>query len=365
MKIIQVLPELKYGDAVGNDAIAICKVIEDMGYETGIYSEAIDKRLSGPYYHLSKLPKLASNDILIFNHCTGTPLCYKIPKLGGKKVMIYHNITPPEFFSPYDAGIASTVSLGYAQTKYLSDKIDFIIADSEYNLSDLREMGYTCPGVVRPILIQYSDYEKKPDQKVIDKYSGDGYTNIVFVGRIAPNKKHEDMIAAFAYYKKHIDDKARLILVGADSGIGNYRALLESYVAQLEVKDVVFTGHTDFSSLLAYYKIADVYLSLSDHEGFCVPLVESMYFNVPIVAYDSSAVASTLGGSGLLLDSKDPVFVAKVIQRLVNDPELREHVIATQRERLNAFSYETVKKQLEDIINSLVNNIALEGKNDA
>ncbi len=365
MKIVQLLPELKYGDAVGNDAVAVCKVIADMGYETGIYAEKIDKRLVGPYYHVSKLPRLSDEDILIFNHCTVTDLSYKIPELGGKKVMIYHNITPPEFFEPYNREIAALVSRGYEQTRFLRDKIDYIIADSEYNLADLRDMGYKCKGVVRPILIQFPDYESEPDAEIIKKYKNDGYKNIVFVGRVAPNKKHEDMIAAFAYYKKHIDKKARLILVGADGGVGNYRELLEKYVEALGVTDVVFTGHTSFASMLAYYKIADVYLSLSEHEGFCVPLVEAMYFGVPIVAYDSSAVASTLGGSGMLVDDKSPVLVAHVIDRVLKDERLAEHVVSTQKKRLQDFSYDTVKKQLEKIILGIINNEFVEGNGNA
>ena len=365
MKIVQILPELKYGDAVGNDAVAVCNVIAEMGYETGIYAERIDERLVGPYYNISKLPKLKDDDILIFNHCTVTELCYKIPELGGKKVMIYHNITPPCFFEPYSRELASLVARGYEQTKFLKDKIDYVIAVSAYNLGDLREMGYKCKGVVRPILISFPDYEKEPDPTVIEKYGSDGYVNIVFVGRVAPNKKHEDMIAAFAYYKKHINKKSRLILVGADGKVGNYQKLLETYVDALGVEDVIFTGHTSFASMLAYYKIADVYLSLSEHEGFCVPLVESMYFDVPVVAYSSSAVPSTLGGSGVLIDDKSPVFVAHVIDRLLKDEPLRQHVIETQRRRLRDFSYDTVRQQLEKIIIGMTKNEFVEGDGNA
>ena len=311
------------------------------------------------------MPKLTKDDILIFNHCTVTDLCYKIPELGGKKVMIYHNITPPCFFEPYNRELAALVTRGYEQTKFLKDKIDYVISVSAYNLRDLREMGYKCKGVVRPILISFPDYERAPDSAVIEKYGSDGYVNIVFVGRVAPNKKHEDMIAAFAYYKKHINKKSRLILVGADGKVGNYQELLEKYVDALGVEDVIFTGHTSFASMLAYYKIADVYLSLSEHEGFCVPLVEAMYFDVPVVAYSSSAVPSTLGGSGVLLDDKSPVFVARVIDRLLSDKALKEHVIDTQRKRLQDFSYATVRQQLEKIIVGMVNGEFVEGDGDA
>ena len=346
MRIIQVLPTVSFGDAVSNDARAIRRVISEMGYKTGIYAENIDPRIKDPFVHrINKLPKLKKNDIVIFNHSTGTDLCYKLPELGGRKMMIYHNITPPEFFEFYSLRSKELTEYGYKGTEFLKDKIEYVMPVSEYNASDLRDMGYTCPMYTRPILIPFEDYEKEPDKDIIEKYSGDGYTNIIFVGRVAPNKKHEDVIKTFAYYKKHINPKSRLILVGSDTGMERYSGYLKSYAEALTVEDVVFTGHISFKAILAYYKIADVFLCMSEHEGFCVPLVEAMFFNVPIVAYDSSAISSTLGGSGILVKEKDPVFVSMVIDKLLKDKALREYIVSKQSERLKDFGYATVKSQ--------------------
>ncbi len=355
MRIFQVIPQLNYGDAVGNDAIAICNVIDEMGYETAIYAETVDDRLKSPLYrNFSKIPKLNDDDILIFNHCSGTELCYKILQFGGRKMMIYHNITPPEFFLPYNREAFETISQGYKQTRYLSDKIEYVMADSEYNATDLKNMGYSCPMYIRPILIPFEDYAKEPDKDIIARYSDDGYTNIVFVGRIAPNKKQEDIIKAFAYYKKHINPKSRLILVGNSSGMEKYDKALKDYVDALMLEDVIFTGHISFKAILAYYRIADVFLCMSEHEGFCVPLVEAMYFNVPIIAYNSSAIPDTLGGSGILINDKDPVFTAFLIDRLVNDEQLRSEVIEGQNERLKDFSYEKVRECFIKGINDFI-----------
>lgn len=355
MRIFQVVPQLNYGDAVGNDAIAVCNVIDEMGYETAIYAEKVDDRLKSPLYrNFSKLPKLNKDDILIFNHCCGTELCYKISKLGGRKMMIYHNITPPKFFLPYSNEIFEDISQGYKQTKYLSDKIEYVMAVSEYNATDLRNMGYNCPMYVRPILIPFEDYAKEPDKSIIEQYSDDGYTNIVFVGRIAPNKKQEDIIKAFAYYKKHVNPKSRLILVGNASGMERYDEALKKYVEALMLEDVIFTGHISFKAILAYYRIADVFLCMSEHEGFCVPLVEAMYFDVPIIAYDSSAIADTLGGSGVLIKDKDPVFVSLLIDRLVNDSQLRKEIIEGQQKRLEYYSYEKVREILVNGLNAFI-----------
>ena len=356
MKIIQVIPTVSFGDAVSNDARAICRVISEMGYKTGIYAENIDSRIRDPFLHkITRLPELKRDDIVIFNHSTGTDLCYKLPELGGRKMMIYHNITPPQFFEMYSLRSKELTEYGYRGTEFLKDKIEYVMPVSEYNASDLRAMGYNCPMYVRPILIPFEDYEKEPDRDIVEKYSGDGYTNIVFVGRIAPNKKHEDVIKTFAYYKKHINPKSRLILVGSDSGMERYSGYLKGYTEALMVEDVVFTGHISFKAILAYYRVADMFLCMSEHEGFCVPLVESMFFNVPIIAYDSSAIASTLGGSGILVKEKDPVFVSMIIDRLVKDKALREYVVSKQTERLKDFSYEMVKTQFVKGITDFIN----------
>ncbi len=345
MKIVQIMPTVSFGDAVSNDAIAISKVISEMGYKTAIYAENIDQRLKCNDIHgYSKLPQLSDDDIVIFNHSTGTDICYDIEKLGGRKMMIYHNITPPRFFDKYSPVSVELTKKGYEGTKYLSDKIEYVMAVSEYNATDLKNMGYSCPMYIRPILIPFEDYAKEPDKDIIARYSDDGYTNIVFVGRIAPNKKQEDIIKAFAYYKKHINPKSRLILVGNSSGMEKYDKALKDYVDALMLEDVIFTGHISFKAILAYYRIADVFLCMSEHEGFCVPLVEAMYFNVPIIAYNSSAIPDTLGGSGILINDKDPVFTAFLIDRLVNDEQLRSEVIEGQNERLKDFSYEKVRE---------------------
>ena len=113
--------------------------------------------------------------------------------------------------------------------------------------------------------------------------------------------------------------RQRLFFVGKYAGMEAYYEQLKRYVEALDLKDVYFTGHIKFDEILAYYRTADVFVCMSEHEGFCVPLVEAMYFGVPIVAYDSSAIADTLGNGGILTEDKDPKLVAEIINRLVQD----------------------------------------------
>lgn len=355
MKIYQLLPTLSFGDAVSNDTLALEKVIKKMGYKTEIFAESIDSRLpKGTAKFVEKLPKLNDKDIIIYHLSTGTKLNYKMGELRCRKLVIYHNITPPYFFEEYSIKSAQLCQSGLEGALYLSDKTDYCLAVSEYNKKDLINMGYKCPIDVLPILIPFDDYKKTPSAKVISKYS-DGYTNILFTGRIAPNKKQEDVIRAFYNYKKFYNPKSRLILVGSHNGMERYYHRLKSYINALELEDVVFPGHIKFDEILAYYKVADVFLCQSEHEGFCVPLVEAMYFNVPIVAYDSSAIKGTLGNGGFVLKEKNPVETAGVIDRIVRDTSLREQIIKAQQERLRDFDNQVIEKQFREFLEKFIN----------
>ncbi len=355
MKIVQFLPVIAFGDAVGNDTRAIRKALIEMGYETSIYAEVVDSRLpKGTAKDLSVgMPALENDDIIIYHLSTGAKLNYEIKKYSCRKIMVYHNITPPHFFKGYNENAAANCRYGLDSMLHLAKQFDYCLADSDFNKRDLINAGYKCPIDVRPILIPFDDYKLSPDKNTVARYS-DGWTNIIFVGRIVPNKKHEDVIAAFCWYKKHINPKSRLILVGNYIGFEKYYERLEKYVKALELDDVIFTGHVKFPQILAYYHTADLFLCMSEHEGFCVPLVESMFFNVPIVAYESCAIPDTLGTSGFKLDRKDPVETALVIDRIINDKDLRQNIISQQKKRLEDFSYNKVKALLEKQLNTFI-----------
>lgn len=355
MKIIQVLTTLSFGDAVGNDTVALKKVLEELGYSTGIFAENIDTRLpEGLVTPISELPELRRDDVVIYHLSTGTELNYQFADYPCRKLVIYHNVTPPHFLAPYNQEKARQCQYGLSGAKYLADKVDYCLPVSDFNRRDLAEMGYRCPMDVLPILIPFSDYEKEPSQKVLAKYRERIGANLLFTGRIAPNKCQEDVIAAFAAYKKNYDPDARLFFVGAWQGMEDYYARLLAYTKALDLTDVIFTGHIPFDEILAYYRLADVFVCASEHEGFCVPLVEAMYFDVPIVAYDSSAIADTLGGSGLLLPEKTPLLMAGAISRILTDSELKERILENQRSRLQDFSHAKIKKMFQNYLENFL-----------
>lgn len=346
MKIINMIPILAFGDAVGNDTLAVHNSLKKAGYDSVVAASYIDERLGKDVAVSTKdLSFIKPEDIVIYHLSTGHELNERFGKLNCRKIIKYHNITPPEFFFGYDQTAVASCIEGYRQAAALADQPEFAFADSAYNREELIRMGYRCDIDVLPILIPFEDYEKEPDREVMEQMK-DGLTNIIFTGRVVPNKRQEDVIAAFYDYQKYYNPNSRLVLVGNCDCVNNYYEGLTAYVQALGVQNVVFTGHIKFPAILAYYRSADLFLSMSDHEGFCVPLVESMFFDVPIVAKDTSAVGWTLGGSGILLPDQDPKTAAGMINRVLTDQELKQKILQNQRERLADFDNHKVERQL-------------------
>lgn len=354
MKILQILPCLAYGDAIGNDTIALDGAMKEMGYEAEIYAEAIDKRLPKSIAKtMNQWVEPEKDDIIIYHLAVGWSYVSYIEKANCRKIAIYHNITPAHFYKGYSDAAYRACSLGIAEVKQLRNVFDYCLADSEFNKQELINYGYKCRVDVLPVLISFEDYYQKPTQSIIKKYNRRG-TNIIFVGRVVPNKKHEDLIAAFYYYKKFFDPYARLFLVGACPKGDLYGMRLKDYVKKLNLKDVYFTDHIAFKDILAYYKLADLFLCMSEHEGFCVPLVEAMTFNVPILAYDSCAIKWTLGGSGIMFQEKKFVEIAVLMNRIITDQELRKQIIEGQKQRLKDFDNMEVKKMFEKYLHEFI-----------
>lgn len=362
MKIVQVLETLSFGDAVSNDAVAMKDVIASMGYETELYAVDIHPKCTSMCKPYSKFPSMQPDDILIFHNSIGSDLCFALDKLPCRKIMVYHNVTPPAFFAPYQPLTTTVLEYGLEGTRYLSDKMDYCLAVSEFNKRDLQQMGYTCPIDVLPIIIPFDDYKKAPSKRVLQRYH-DGRHNVVFTGRVAPNKRHEDIIQAFDCYQKLFDPKARLFLVGSYGEGDPYYLRLKAYCEKLKVRNVLFTGHIPFDEILAYYHLADLFVCMSEHEGFCVPLVEAMFFQVPVLAYDSTAIPSTLGGAGLLLQEKDPVLWAACMDRVLRDQQLQKQLVDGQNLRLQDLQYKRIKEQFVAYLQAFIQQGA--GKEEA
>lgn len=339
-KLIQILDTFSYGDAIGNHVITLKRNLEKKGILCEIYAHIIDDRVK-EYAQNIDFYNEANEDVILYHLSSGADLNHRIATYRNKLVLNYHNITPPHFFKEYNKKLEQVSIEGYKDVQYLAPLVDEVIADSDYNLNELRKMGYNCEMHSIPIILNYEKYNGKIDKKVF-QLKEDQFTNIIFVGRITPNKCQEDVILDFYYYQKYFNKNSRLILVGNFQHFEKYYLKLKKYVKKLKLDNVIFTGHITNAELLAYYKIADLFLCESEHEGFCVPLVEAMYFNVPICAYNSSAVGETAGDAAILLDKKNPMVMAKIMNEVIEDKKIKIEIKKNQKERLNNFNEEKI-----------------------
>jgi glycosyltransferase involved in cell wall biosynthesis len=232
--------------------------------------------------------------------------------------------------------------------------VDLALGDSEFNRQELEELGFAPTGVM-PIAVDTARITRAPQRPALDRILGDGLINILFVGRIVPNKRIEDHIRLAEVYKRYVDSYYRFVFVGRYEGIPRYYAMIRALIAQYRMlpERFLFTGGVPDEDLGAYYRWADAYVSLSEHEGFCVPLVESMAADVPVLAYAAGAVPETLGGAGVLFAPKDLEVAAELLGTLVYDRSVRERVLAGQRRRLRDFGPDRVAARLKDVLASL------------
>ncbi len=352
--VYQILPTMAYGDAVSNDALAIAEILHEMGYKNQIYAINIDQRLSGIVKPYSYFLADKKDDIIIFHMSTGSELSQSIIRLPNKnKIMFYHNITPENYFLNYSSVAYELSKTGRAQLKLLNNTFKLSLADSEYNRLELEELGYKNTDIL-PIILNFDDYKAMPDMNIINKYN-DEYINIIFIGRIAPNKKQEDIIKTFYVYNRYINPRSRLFLIGSYRGMERYYGHLKNLINELNLGNVIIPGHITFKEIISYYKIGSVFLSMSEHEGFCVPLLESMIFEVPIIAYESSAIADTLGKSGIIFTIKKYELVAELINIVVSDMNLKNRIIQAQIQRLRDFERDRIKIKFRDIFEKNIN----------
>jgi L-malate glycosyltransferase len=337
MRIDQLVPAYHRGDAIGDEATFLRRFFRSQGFQSEIYRLTCDRELAGESSAFSAFPEPLSSDITVFHFALPSPLTPAFRRLQSKKVIIYHNVTSPEFFAGYSEEMVRIARLGREELRSLAGTTDVALADSAFNARELADFGFR-EAQVFPLYVDLAKYQQPADEFVRRLFQ-DGRTNILFVGRVAPNKKIEDLIKVAFYYKKFISPLVRLIIVGKTSSLPSYYHALVRLADDflLAPEEILFTGHLPDDEMFALYWASDVFLSLSEHEGFCLPLLESMIFDLPVIAYDSTAVPDTLGGAGILVREKRVDRIAELVDIVARDRKLRETIIRGERERLKDF----------------------------
>lgn len=328
-RVHQVLATLGYGDAIGHEVLGIQRALRSAGFESSIYVETADPRLEDlTFDYRDMVGQVTPDDVLIHHFSIGSRASRTAYALPGRMVLVYHNITPPEYFIGVHKDLVKLCFRGRRElTAYIS-RSDLALGDSEYNRAELASLGFADTGVLA-VVPDFSHINVRPDRALAGQFD-DAWTNLMFVGRVIPNKKFEDVIRTFHAYRTRHNPRSRLLLVGSHSGFERYLEMLHALVARLGTPDVHFLGHVSNEELSALYDIADVFLCASEHEGFCVPIVEAFYKQVPVIAYASTAVPATMDGAGVLYDTKDPGEVARLVDAVAGDLAIEQAVVQAQ-----------------------------------
>lgn len=355
--IHQFLPTFADRDAIGSHVMQTQRLIRSLGLASEIYSEDIHPEMRSRGHPFADLSASANKTTgLLYHASTGCRNFDSLLSWEGPFFVDYHNITDPAFFERWSPGASDNMRLARRQLAQLAPRCDVAVAHSQFSAEELTAIDFPSPAVV-PILLDFTQFDGPPDRRRLGrlkKAAEQGGAHWLYVGRVAPNKCHHDLIGAFAVYQAAFDPQARLSLVGGATS-ESYWAALESLCRELELRaSVEFADTVSPGDLLAFYRSADLFVSMSEHEGFGVPLLEAMHVGVPVVAYGAAAVPETVGEAALLLGTKDPVAVAVAARRALTDPELKAGLVKAGHARVDELSLENTRRMMLDALRQFI-----------
>lgn len=325
----QVLATLRYGDAISHQALGIRRVLRAAGFRSEIIAVNGDERSRDQFADYRAIADEIRPDDLVINHFSvGSDVTRMAFALPWRMILNYHNITPPEFFVGIHDELARLCYQGRRELRAHRNRVDFALGASAFNRAELDAMGFA-PTAVLPVVPDFGHLAGPADPWIGSAFDDDG-TNVLFVGRIAPNKRQDNVIRHFAAYQRTFNSRSRLLLAGSAEGFERYQMQLQALARRIGARDVLFLGQVTDEQLTALYDVADVFLSASEHEGFCVPIVEAFHAGVPVLAMARAAVPATLDGGGVLYDTTDSDEVAALLHRLLTDEPWLARVMAAQ-----------------------------------
>lgn len=358
----QLVPTFAARDAIGTHIRHGRDVLREMGLASEVFAggfNGVARRDGHPIRAYDKVTRSGPPAALLYHLSTGSELTDFLHARTEPVGVDYHNITPPSFFAPWEPHVGVELAAGWNQLAELASKAAFSFADSAFNERDLAGAGYRDRHVV-PVMVDVEALDRAVDKAAmaeLEHAKRRGGADLLFVGRLSPNKCQHDLIKAFALYRKLYDRKARLHLVGGPSSHA-YETALKRYAGALGLHHAVrLAGSVPDGVLAAHFRIADAFVCVSEHEGFCVPLLEAMWNRVPIVAYAATAVPETVGPAALLLHTKDPAHVAAAVHRVLSDGSLRDHLTATGVEQLGRFRLPVTKAAFASAVRDVLSRL--------
>ncbi len=349
IKIHQFSPSAVKGDGIGNGMFYLQKILKELGFTSYIYAKDIDTPLKNSVLSYKKIDKSDKNQILLIHYSIYYDFSKWIDGLNLRKIMIYHNITPYYFFEK-NSLLYNLCKKGVEYLPSLSKKVEGAIGVSALNSKELKENNFKNIKTI-PLLVDTQKIIKaKWDKDLFDTIADD--FNIIFIGRIAKNKAQHDLIKIANIYR-NISPNFKLYIIGGTTDT-SYQDYLKELISKYNLEDIVIlTGKVSNEELYAYYRGADIFLCMSEHEGFGIPLIESMLFNVPIIAYNSSNIKSTLNGGGILFNKKSHSHIASTIHLLRENKDFKREIIKTQKRALKSYNHKEIVKKLVSYLNSI------------
>jgi L-malate glycosyltransferase len=358
----QFTPTLDAG-AVGAHLLEIQRTLRQAGWESEVFSEHTRAPYAGRAHRFTEYGKsipARGEDVVVYHTAIGSSVAdWLMSERPARLVVDYHNITPPSWFEGWNDDLAYGLGWGRAQLRRLARRARFGLADSGFNAAELQATGFRRTAVL-PILIPALALGGDPDPVLLDRLRtrAPQATRWLFVGRLAPNKCQHRIVAALAAFRRVYDPDAELVLVGGASA-PTYEDALRRFAVDLGLGEAVtFAGTVSDAERNAYYAAADVFVCLSGHEGFCVPLLEAWQHRLPVVAFAAGAVPETLGRAGVLLSSTSPLTVAAAVACITGDPAAAEALRAAGTSRLGELSLERAEARLLELAHGLVSGLA-------
>lgn len=344
MKVHQLIPAAGPSDAVTGQALAWQRALAGWGHEGEIVAQHVSPELKGHVMRLGRRRVMPSGGVLVLHYSIWSEAARVAREDPRPLILCYHNITPAELLRPYDRGIAHDCELGRRALPGFA-RSHLVVTDSEFNAEELGRAGFRDVHVV-PLLLDLPTPETP-------RRRGEEPT-ILTVGRIAPNKRLEDVIRVFALYQREHAPRASLVIVGSDEAFPSYGRALRRLVAELGAGGVRFAGRVGDAERDRLYATADAYLCMSVHEGFCVPLVEAMALGLPVVARAAGAIPETLAGVGLSIGDDDLAVHAEALHEVVASPEVHAALSAAGTRRARAFDLHVTEAGLREVLTPVI-----------
>jgi glycosyltransferase involved in cell wall biosynthesis len=340
VRVDQVIPSLASRDAIGVSSLNLRDGLRAAGIESDIYYGSFTPDVEQEGRPVIELGRATRGRWLLYQASIGSPVYDILAARSEPKLVNYHNITPASLLRDWEPAVAYEASLGREQLARLAPQSRFAVADSAFNESELLALGYSGTAVV-PLLIDMHAKSDSPDPDATDRLQRrkerEGGADLLYVGKISPHKAPHDLVKMLEVLRRIHDPAARLHLIGSPLG-ETYEPALRAFIADLGLEEAVnLPGSVSGAELEAYFQAADVFVTASDHEGFCVPLAEAMGHGVPIVAYGVAAVPETVADAGLVLSDKSALPFAAAVGRVLQDPQLRSMLAAAGRQRAAGF----------------------------